>query len=78
MSRIALTTTADETLLSLARRATGHPPDDVLIDAALKALVATSDPIDAAYIAYEDLRLATPDAWGDLESFLAVWSQLAR
>ena len=35
---------------------------------------ASDDEIDAAYEAYDRIPMNTPDAWGDLESFvLAKW-----
>ena len=71
MARVRVSTTVDDALLAGARRARADLPDSALIDEALKALLARARAaeIDAAYSAYDDLPLGTPDAWGDLESF---------
>ena len=71
MARVRVSTTVDHDLLTQARRARSELPDSALIDEALSALLSRirSAEIDAAYSAYDDLPLDTPDAWGDLESF---------
>ena len=49
-------------------------PDSALIDEALAALVARhrAVEIDAAYAAYDESPLDTPDEWGDLAAFRAA------
>jgi hypothetical protein len=71
MARVRVSTTVDHDLLSRARSARSELPDSALIDEALAALLARirATEIDAAYSAYDDLPLDTPDAWGDLASF---------
>jgi hypothetical protein len=71
MARVRVSTTVDRELLTGAREARGGLPDSALIDEALKALLARerAAEIDAAYSAYDDFPLDTPDAWGDLASF---------
>ena len=46
-------------------------PDSALIDEALSALLARHRAVelDAAYAAYDESPLDTPDEWGDLASF---------
>lgn len=72
MTRVRVSTTVDQMLLTSARQARSDLPDSALLDEALAALVARTRAaeIDAAYSAYDDLPLDTPDAWGDLESFI--------
>jgi len=71
MARVRVSTTVDENLLASARHARSGLADSALLDEALKALLGRirSAEIDAAYSAYDDLPLETPDAWGDLASF---------
>lgn len=71
MARVRVSTTVDENLLAKARRARGELTDSALLDEALAALLSRirSAEIDAAYAAYDDIPLDTPDAWGDLASF---------
>jgi hypothetical protein len=71
MARVRVSTTVDENLLTNARRARAELADSALLDEALTALLAglRAAEIDAAYSAYDELPLDTPDAWGDLASF---------
>ena len=71
MARVRVSTTVDEGLLSSARRARAELPDSALLDEALTALLAgiRRAEIDAAYSAYDEFPLDTPDEWGDLASF---------
>jgi len=71
MARVRVSTTVDKDLLASARRARAELPDSALLDEALAALLARirAAEIDAAYSAYDDVPLDTPDAWGDLASF---------
>jgi hypothetical protein len=68
---VRISTTVDQGLLTSAREVRSQLPDSALIDEALAALVARhrAVEIDAAYAAYEDSPLDTPDEWGDLASF---------
>lgn len=71
MPRERISTTADRDLLDEARRTTGEP-DSRMIDAALRALLATyrRTEIDDSYVSgYRQHPLDEPDAWGDLESW---------
>jgi hypothetical protein len=71
MSRVRVSTTVDEQLLTDARRASGGQPDSVLLDAALHSFLARhrAAELDAQYAAYDDQPLHTPDDWGDLAAF---------
>ena len=71
MARVRISTTVDERLLSSARGVRSALPDSALIDEALAALLARhrAVEIDAAYAAYDESPLDTPDEWGDLASF---------
>ena len=71
MARTRLSTTVDADLLDGARRARSGLPDAVLVDEALRALLARhrAAEVDASYAAYGEQPLETPDAWGDLASF---------
>ena len=71
MSRVRVSTTVDEQLLTDARRAGGDQPDSVLLDAALRSFLLRhrAAEVDAQYRAYDDQPLDTPDEWGDLASF---------
>jgi hypothetical protein len=71
MARVRISTTVDEALLANARGVRSELPDSALIDEALAALLARhrAVEIDAAYAAYDDSPLDTPDEWGDLASF---------
>lgn len=73
MNRVRISTTVDEATLRAAR-ALGLGSDAVTMDAALAALVAShrGAEIDRSYEAYERLPLDTPDAWGDIASFMAA------
>ena len=66
-----MSTTADEELLTRARRARSHSNDAALLDAALEALLARerSAQLDASYVAYDETPLDTKDEWGDHASF---------
>ncbi|HKX69071.1 MAG TPA: antitoxin MazE5 [Intrasporangium sp.] len=72
MARVRVSTTVDAELLQAAREAHGGPTDASLLEAALRALLASqrSAAIDADYErAYADQPLESPDAWGDLASW---------
>ncbi len=71
MSRVRVSTTLDEELLTRARRARSELGDSALIDEALAALLARDRAveIDAAYAAYDRMPLDAGDEWGDLASF---------
>jgi hypothetical protein len=71
MARTRVSTTVDEKLLQEARDALSPVTDAVLLDDALRALLAShrAFEIDASYAAYEERPLDEPDAWGDLASF---------
>jgi hypothetical protein len=74
MSRVRVSTTVDEHLLSGARRALNGQPDAVVIDEALRSLLLRhrSAEVDAAYAAYDAHPIDEPDEWGDLASFRAA------
>lgn len=71
MARARVSTTVDEDLLARARGLREGATDAVLLDEALRALVARhrAVQIDAAYAAYDEHPLDEPDEWGDLASF---------
>lgn len=71
MTRVRISTTVDEGLLTSARRARSGLADSTLIDEALTAFLARhrAVEIDAAYQAYDSAPLDEPDEWGDLASF---------
>jgi hypothetical protein len=74
MARVRVSTTVDEGVLREARRLRGVP-DSVLLDEALRALLAShrAAEIDAAYVAaYDAHPIDEPDEWGDLASFRAA------
>jgi hypothetical protein len=68
---VRISTTVDEGLLMTARGVRAELPDSALIDEALAALLARhrAVEIDAAYAAYDESPLDTPDEWGDLAAF---------
>lgn len=74
MSRVRVSTTVDEGLLSQARSLRSDATDAALIDEALRALLVRyrAAEIDAAYRAYDEHPIDEPDEWGDLESFRAA------
>jgi hypothetical protein len=74
MARTRLSTTVDTELLAGARRARSGVTDAVLIDEALRALLARhrAAEVNASYAAYDAHPLDEPDAWGDLASFRAA------
>jgi len=71
MARTRLSTTVDANLLGGARRVRSGISDAVLIDEALRALLARhrAAEVDASYVAYDEHPLDEPDDWGDLASF---------
>lgn len=71
MTRERVSTTVDGTLLADARQLRSELNDAALLDEALAALLAShrAAEIDAAYAAYDEVPMATKDAWGDLDSF---------
>jgi hypothetical protein len=71
MTRIRVSTTVDGDLLARARGVRAGATDAVLVDEALRALLARHHAveIDAAYAAYDEHPLNEPDEWGDLASF---------
>lgn len=71
MSRVRVSTTVDEQLLTQARTALAGQSDAVVIDEALRSLMLRyrSAEIDASYAAYDDHPLDEADEWGDLASF---------
>jgi hypothetical protein len=71
MTRVRISTTVDEGLLTSARGVRSELPDSALIEEALAALLARhrAVEIDAAYTAYDQSPLDSPDEWGDLASF---------
>jgi hypothetical protein len=72
--RVRISTTVDQQLLAAARETRAGVNDSVLIDEALKALLARNRAaeIDRAYAAYDRLPLDGADEWGDLASFRAA------
>lgn len=68
MTRVRVSTTVDQQLLSDARRASGDQPDSALLDSALRSFLLThrAAELDAQYDAYDNQPLETPDEWGDL------------
>jgi antitoxin MazE5 len=71
MSRVRVSTTVDEQLLTEARTALAGQPDAVVIDEALRSLMLRyrRAEIDVAYAAYDDHPPDEADEWGDLASF---------
>lgn len=71
MSRIRVSTTVDEELLTRAREVRAGIKDATLLDEALRALLRRhrATEIERAYEAYDAEPLDQPDAWGDLASF---------
>jgi len=74
MARVRVSTTVDEQLLAHARDALAGSTDAVLLDEALRALLARhrAAETDAAYASYDTHPLDEPDEWGDLASFRAA------
>ena len=71
MSRRRVRASVDRELLETARRVRGGVTDAVLLDEALRALVARrcAAEADAGYAAYDIHPVEAPDEWGDLASF---------
>ena len=71
MTRVRVSTTVDEQLLTKARSLRTNATDSVLLDEALRALLLChlAAEIDSAYEAYDEHPINEPDEWGDLESF---------
>lgn len=74
MTRVRVSTTVDEELLTKARRVHSGATDAALFDDALQALLVRhrAAEINASYAAYDQHPLSEPDEWGDLESFRAA------
>jgi hypothetical protein len=74
MTRVRVSTTVDQDLLSQARAIQGDTTDAALLDEALQALVSRhrAGEIDAAYTAYDEHPIDEADEWGDLASFRAA------
>jgi hypothetical protein len=74
MSRVRVSTTVDEGLLSDARRVSGGQPDAVLIDEALRSYLLRhrAAELDAEYAVYDSHPLDERDEWGDLATFRAA------
>lgn len=72
--RRRVSTTVDGDLLDQARGLQAWGSDAEMMDAALEALAKRhrKAEIDAQYEVYDRVPMSTPDAWGDLESFLAA------
>lgn len=68
-----MSTTVDEELLATARNLRAWRNDAALLDAGLRALVAShrTAQIDEAYRVYDERPLSEADDWGDLDSFRA-------
>jgi hypothetical protein len=77
MARVRVSTTVDGQLLAEARSRRRGASDSVLLDEALRALLARhrAGEIDAAYRAYDEHPLDEPDEWGDLRSFREAAAQ---
>jgi len=71
MTRVRVSTTVDEQLLTKARSLRRNATDAALVDEALRALLLRhrAAEIDSAYEAYDEHPINEPDEWGDLESF---------
>ena len=71
MTRIWVSTTVDEEMLTEARRLHRDATDAAVFDEALRALLARhrARQTDAAYAAYDDQPIDQTDDWGDLASF---------
>lgn len=71
MTRVRVSTTVDEELLANARSLSAGTTDAVLLDEALRALLARhrASQIDETYKAYDEHPIDEPDGWGDLASF---------
>lgn len=76
MSRVRISTTVDEDLLSQARGLHNGATDATVLDEALRALLSRyrGAEIDASYSAYDEHPIDEPDEWGDLASFHAAAS----
>ena len=74
MTRVRVSTTVDEGLLTEARRLRPGVKDATLLDEALRGLVRLhrEAEIDASYAAYDEHPIDEPDEWGDLASFRAA------
>lgn len=71
MTRVRISTTVDEGLLTEVRAMRSGLRDAALMDEALRALLSSHRhaEINAAYAAYDEHPLDEPDDWGDLASF---------
>ena len=72
MTRVRLSTTVDGDLLEQVRQLDTDKNDATLVDEAMTALLRSRRraEIDTQFEVYDRLPLSTPDAWGDLESWL--------
>lgn len=71
MTRVRLSTTVDSDLLAEARRLRSQSNDSMLLEEALRSLVARnrSVEIDAAYGSYDLYPIDSHDEWGSLGEF---------
>ena len=71
MTRVRVSTTVDQQLLTAARALMAERNDAAVVDAALEALLARhrAAALDRSYAAYDTAPLDSEDEWGDLESF---------
>jgi hypothetical protein len=71
MTRIRVSTTVDEDLITRARGLRTGSTDASLLDEALTAFLARdrAAEIDASYEAYDRHPIDEPDEWGDLASW---------
>lgn len=74
MARVRVSTTVDGAVLAEARQLRSGVTDAVLLDEALRALLAQhrATELDASYAAYDEHPIDEPDEWGDLASFRAA------
>ncbi len=80
MARTRISTTVDEELLGEARRVSDTKNDAALLDLLLTLFLKEHRraEIDKQYEAYDRIPLDTPDAWGDLKSFMEAAERSRR